>query len=163
MISLKTCTTTFRVCSMSGLKMLPRLTRMYVLSSLLIDFLQSNLSFAETLLTGRTPDFISREKDMLGFSLIMSSTTREVERRITNFVIDLSQVHGGRGNKKEMVDQLLSESSQGVASVSPSIISIVGKGGTRKTTLARLAYRDNRLNIHFDKKNLEGLVKIVAN
>lgn len=47
---------------------------------------------------------------------------------------------------------LLSESSQGVASVSPSIISIVGKGGTRKTTLARLAYRDNRLNIHFDKK-----------
>lgn len=102
-ISLKTCTTTFRVCSMSGLKMLPRLTRMYVLSSLLIDFLQSNLSFAETLLTGRTLDFISREKDMLGFSLIMSSTTREVERRITTFVIDLSQVHGGRGNKKEMV------------------------------------------------------------
>ncbi|KAK9228717.1 hypothetical protein WN944_021672 [Citrus x changshan-huyou] len=57
----------------------------------------------------------------------MSSTTREVERRITTFVIDLSQVHGGRGNKKEMVDQLLSESSQGVASVSPSIISIVGR------------------------------------
>lgn len=152
-ISLKTCTTTFRMYWMSGLKMLPRLTRMYVLSSLLIDFLQSNLSFAETLLTGRTPDYISREKDMFCFSLIMSSTTREVERQITTFVIDLSQVHGRRGNWKEMVDQLLSESSQGVALVSPSILSIIGKGGTRKTTLARLAYHDNRLNTHFGKKN----------
>lgn len=48
--------------------------------------------------------------------------------------------------------------SQGVAFVSPSILSIIGKGGTRNTTLARLAYHDNRLNAHFGKKKLDGLV-----
>ncbi|KAJ4717932.1 Disease resistance protein [Melia azedarach] len=93
-------------------------------------------------------DDIAKEKDMFGFSL--TGTIKKLEPQKTTSFIDISKVHGRHQDKHKIIELLLSERNEGVESL--PVISLVGMGGIGKTTLARLAYHDNRLNTHFHKK-----------
>ncbi|KAL5541230.1 hypothetical protein UlMin_042703 [Ulmus minor] len=70
-------------------------------------------------------------------------------RETSSFVIE-SEVYGIHEDKEKIVEILLSCEASHVGRV--SCITIVGVGGLGKTTLAQLAYNDQRVTQHFDVK-----------
>ncbi|XP_031248246.1 disease resistance protein RGA2-like [Pistacia vera] len=90
---------------------------------------------------------IAKEKD--GFNFSLTTGTRQLEHEVTTSLINLREVYGRDQDRNTLKNYLLAESSQ--ESII-STISIIGMGGIGKTTLARLAFNDDEVKTHFDKK-----------
>ncbi|KAJ6882823.1 disease resistance protein RGA4 isoform X1 [Populus alba x Populus x berolinensis] len=93
-------------------------------------------------------DDIAKQRAKYGFDLYKA--TDELQRLTTASFVDESSVIGRDGKKRNVVSKLLAESSQEARDV--DVISVVGLGGIGKTTLAQLAYNDDEVTAHFEKK-----------
>ncbi|OMO73769.1 Disease resistance protein [Corchorus olitorius] len=112
--------------------------------------LQHNIAQKIKELNGRL-DFIAAEKDRYKFELGRTAHDQEPEQQqITTSFIDVTDVYGRDEDKNAVLNMLLEE--KGDEESLFQIISIVGMGGIGKTTLARLAYNENVVNTHFEKK-----------
>ncbi|XP_062174443.1 putative disease resistance protein At3g14460 [Alnus glutinosa] len=95
-------------------------------------------------------DFLVNEKENLG---LREGTVggNPSERLPTTSLVDESRIFGRDGDKKAIINSLLSDGASG-DEMGPGVIAIVGMGGIGKTTLAQLVYNDDRLKGHFEHK-----------
>jgi len=93
-------------------------------------------------------DGIVIEKDRFHFK---SSEVgiKQLEHQKTTSVIDATEIKGRKKDKDRVMNMLLSESSQGPAL---RTISLVGMGGIGKTTLAQIVYNDRVVDSYFEKR-----------
>jgi hypothetical protein len=97
-------------------------------------------------LNGRI-DEITKEREKYGFELTRSRDTEVHERPTTKSFVDVSDILGRKKYRDDLVSKLLGEGSEGERS--SYVISLVGMGGIGKTTLAQLAYNDDKVKDHF--------------
>ncbi|WKA00307.1 hypothetical protein VitviT2T_018675 [Vitis vinifera] len=91
---------------------------------------------------------MARDRDVLG--LKEGDGEKLSQRWPSTSLVDESLVYGRDQIKEEMVQLLLSDNARSTDAM--GVISIVGMGGTGKTTLAQLLYNDQRVTEHFDLK-----------
>ncbi|XP_058107093.1 putative disease resistance protein RGA3 [Magnolia sinica] len=99
-------------------------------------------------------DDIDKEKSQLGLRVYSGESAREdrevrqseIRERETGSQLDRSSIVGREVEKDEVIDLLLQEVNDQV----PIVISIIGMGGLGKTTLAQLAYNDDKVKMHFE-------------
>ncbi|KAF3450344.1 hypothetical protein FNV43_RR06424 [Rhamnella rubrinervis] len=90
------------------------------------------------------------DKEKRNYSL---ETTKVVpnKRRETTSLVDVSEVYGRDVDKDYLISKLLHDNS-GHGGKVPVIIPIVGMGGIGKTTLAQLAFNDEKVLANFDER-----------
>ncbi|XP_054778596.1 putative disease resistance RPP13-like protein 1 [Prosopis cineraria] len=101
-------------------------------------------------------EFFAKQKDVLGLKEGSGGGTEvevcgKVSSRLptTSLVADESRIYGRDGDKEEIIRLLLQED----LSRDPLfVISVVGMGGSGKTTLAQLVYNDGRMKDQFQLK-----------
>ncbi|EXB67283.1 Disease resistance protein RGA2 [Morus notabilis] len=93
-------------------------------------------------------DRIAKDKEK--YNLNIKRVVERPERRQTTFLIDETKVQGRDKDKSLLICKLLRESSDDGSRL--DITPIVGMGGLGKTTLAQLAYNDETIKTHFDKR-----------
>jgi hypothetical protein len=93
-------------------------------------------------------DGIAIEKNRFHFKSSEVVIKQHDHRKTVSF-IDAAEVKGRETDKGRVRNMLLTESSQGPAL---RTISLVGMGGIGKTTLAQLVYNDHEVETHFDKR-----------
>ncbi|RVW24159.1 putative disease resistance RPP13-like protein 1 [Vitis vinifera] len=91
---------------------------------------------------------MARDRDVLG--LKEGDGEKLSQRWPSTSLVDESLVYGRDQIKEEMVQLLLSDNARSTDAM--GVISIVGMGGTGKTTLAQLLYNDQRVKEHFHLK-----------
>ncbi|CDP19229.1 unnamed protein product [Coffea canephora] len=78
--------------------------------------------------------------------------SHDFQRGMTTSIIDESKICGRDSDKVALLDQVLSKSSsQGRKGV--QVISVVGAGGSGKTTLAQLLFNNDEVQRHFEPRN----------
>ncbi|KAJ6856122.1 disease resistance protein RGA3 [Populus alba x Populus x berolinensis] len=93
-------------------------------------------------------DVIVIVKNMFDFKSLEVEIKQHDHRKTVSF-IDAAEVIDRKTDEGRVKKMLLSESSQGPAL---RTISLVGMGGIGKTTLAQLVYNDHEVETHFDKR-----------
>ncbi|KAA3489264.1 Cysteine/Histidine-rich C1 domain family protein [Gossypium australe] len=83
------------------------------------------------------------------FSFELNRGSGESERPVTTSFVDVSEIYGRDKEKNAIIRTLLFENSQ---QQGLPIISVVGMGGIGKTTLAQLAYNDQKVKAFFEKR-----------
>uniref|UniRef100_F6H904 Disease resistance RPP13-like protein 1 n=1 Tax=Vitis vinifera TaxID=29760 RepID=F6H904_VITVI len=91
---------------------------------------------------------MARDRDVLGLKEGVGE--KLAQRWPSTSLVDESLVYGRAQIKEEMVQLLLCNNARSTDAM--GVISIVGMGGTGKTTLAQLLYNDQRVKEHFDLK-----------
>ncbi|KAK4427313.1 putative disease resistance protein RGA3 [Sesamum alatum] len=91
---------------------------------------------------------IAKEKDQYGFIANQIVDSRESVRLQSTSLVNVSEIHGREVDKDILVSQLMLSGQE--EELGPQVISIVGMAGIGKTTLAQLAYNDDRLRRYFD-------------
>ncbi|RVW24189.1 putative disease resistance RPP13-like protein 1 [Vitis vinifera] len=91
---------------------------------------------------------MARDRDVLGLKEGVGE--KLAQRWPSTSLVDESLVYGRDQIKEKMVQLLLSNNARSTDAM--GVISIVGMGGTGKTTLAQLLYNDQRVKKHFDLK-----------
>ncbi|RVX04511.1 putative disease resistance RPP13-like protein 1 [Vitis vinifera] len=91
---------------------------------------------------------MARDRDVLGLKEGVGE--KLAQRWPSTSLVDESLVYGRAQIKEEMVQLLLCDNARSTDAM--GVISIVGMGGTGKTTLAQLLYNDQRVKEHFDLK-----------
>ncbi|KAJ6977516.1 disease resistance protein RGA3 [Populus alba x Populus x berolinensis] len=94
-------------------------------------------------------DVIVIVKNMFDFKSLEARIKQPSIHHETASVIDVKNVKGRENDKDRVMERLLSESSQGPAL---RTISLVGMGGIGKTTLAKLVYNDHEVETRFEKR-----------
>ncbi|XP_027062687.2 disease resistance protein RGA2-like [Coffea arabica] len=78
--------------------------------------------------------------------------SQDFQRIMTTSIIDESEIYGRESDKDALLDQVLSKSSsQGRKGV--QVISVIGAGGSGKTTLAQLLFNNDKVKNHFELRN----------
>lgn len=98
-------------------------------------------------LNGRI-DVIAREKDIFHFRMI--NTNEESERPRTTSIVDVSDICGRDNDRDTLVGYLTCEGEGSQVERSLQMISIEGMGGIGKTTLAQLAFNDDKVKAWFE-------------
>ncbi|XP_030449118.1 putative disease resistance protein RGA4 [Syzygium oleosum] len=94
-------------------------------------------------------DEINEEKTRFNLSSDVYEKTIVPRRETHSFVLPSNVI--GRNEEKENIIKMLIRSDDGRARTI-AVVSIIGMGGTGKTTIAELVYNDDRVNKHFDRK-----------
>ncbi|KAL3727046.1 hypothetical protein ACJRO7_031881 [Eucalyptus globulus] len=93
-------------------------------------------------------DWIAKDRDFRLEEHRIEATVAIVRRRTTDSFVRKEEIIGRQSDEREIIKSLLDSSSE----ESVSIVSIVGMGGLGKTTLARLAYNDDKVRNYFELK-----------
>ncbi|XP_048127776.1 putative disease resistance protein RGA4 [Rhodamnia argentea] len=101
---------------------------------------------------GKRLDGINEEKTKFNLSSNVQEKTIVPRRETHSFEPALNVI--GRDEEKKMIIDLLLRGSDDGGAGKIAVIPILGMGGTGKTTLARLAYNDDRVNKHFEDKKV---------
>ena len=91
-------------------------------------------------------DELFKERVRYGFEL--NKGTKAVERPTTTSLVDVSDIVGRDKDRDDLIRKILGEGSE--REKNPYVISLVGMGGIGKTSLAQLAYNDDKVKDHFD-------------
>ncbi|PWA38627.1 NB-ARC domains-containing protein [Artemisia annua] len=86
------------------------------------------------------------EKNLLGLINNVERSNKTTRRLEETSLVDLSIIVGREGDKKALLEKLLSNEP---CNKNFSILSIVGLGGIGKTTLAQVLYNDTKVKDHF--------------
>ncbi|XP_009614610.1 putative disease resistance protein RGA3 [Nicotiana tomentosiformis] len=95
---------------------------------------------------------IVREKDQFSFVVNANGVVSDQDvfkRVMTTGIVDESEVHGRDSDKDVVISKLLESNDQENGLL---VVSVVGTGGIGKTTLAQLAYGDEKIKGHFDER-----------
>jgi Leucine-rich repeat (LRR) protein len=94
-------------------------------------------------------DFLVKEKANLGLRESVGVGGNPSERLPTTSLIEESSICGRNYDKEAIINSLLSNDA---SDSEVGVVAIVGMGGIGKTTLAQLAYNDNRVKENFNLK-----------